>query len=75
LTRKNDLPGFLTPYCDAVEGDNNVVVNVGESFKTIEKKVMEANLKYYNDKKKVANVLGISSKTLGYKIKNYNIKF
>lgn len=53
--------------------DDIIPIYVGEDMKSIEKKVIEYNLKKFeNSRKKTSESLGISERNLRYKIKEYN---
>ncbi|AVP53910.1 sigma-54-dependent Fis family transcriptional regulator [Clostridium tetani] len=56
------------------EKDDLIPIYIGEDFKTIEKKVIEYNLKHFHgNRRKTAEILKIGERTLRYKIKGYNI--
>lgn len=54
--------------------DHLIPIYVGEDMKTIEKKVIEYNLKKFKENRKnTAEALGISERNLRYKIKEYEL--
>ena len=70
----DDLPEdvFLSENIVCIS-DDIIPVYVGENMKSIERKVIEYNLKKYeNSRKKTSEALGISERNLRYKIKEYN---
>ncbi|WP_206152165.1 helix-turn-helix domain-containing protein [Clostridium cochlearium] len=74
--KKEDLPEEIFKNKNiSREKEELIPIYVGEDFKTIEKKVIEYNLKYFNgNRRKTAEALKIGERTLRYKIKEYNIK-
>ncbi|AAO36798.1 sigma-54-dependent transcriptional regulator [Clostridium tetani] len=73
--KKEDLPEeiFQNRNIDR-EKDDLIPIYIGEDFKTIEKKVIEYNLKHFHgNRRKTAEILKIGERTLRYKIKGYNI--
>lgn len=74
--KKEDLPEEIFKNKNiSREKEELIPIYVGEDFKIIEKKVIEYNLKYFNEnRRKTAEVLKIGERTLRYKIKEYNIK-
>ncbi|WP_258881149.1 sigma 54-interacting transcriptional regulator [Clostridium tagluense] len=53
--------------------DDIIPIYVGENMKSIERRVIEYNLKKFeNSRKKTSESLGISERNLRYKIKEYN---
>lgn len=70
-----DLPVNIRERKPRIPDDDFLIpVFVGESFKEIEKKVIQKTLDIYNgNKKKTAEILGISERGLHYKIKEYEL--
>lgn len=79
LTKNNfinveDLPEdvFLSENIVSI-CDDVIPIYVGENMESIERKVIEYNLKKFkNNRKKTSEALGISERNLRYKIKDYN---
>lgn len=75
----DDLPEETTEKLNMDKGLMNMEIDsknflVGLSLKEIEKKAIEANLENPNlSKKEIANQLGISERSLFYKMKEYNL--
>lgn len=66
----DDLPDKVMKVENIIKTREDVIpVHVGEDLKTIEKKVIKATLKKFNNKKKTAQILGISERALRYKAK------
>ena len=70
-----DLPEeLLLPENTFNPNDDIIPIPVGDSMKNIERKVLAATLKKYDgNRKKTAEILGISERALRYKIKEYSI--
>lgn len=70
-----DLPEDLNKIENLVETARDFVpLYVGENIKEIERKAIHANLKYFNgNRKKTSEALGLSERTLRYKIKEYSL--
>ena len=80
LTREDfiglkDLPEELFLRDNMVTLPNDVIeIYVGDNMKAIEKKVIQHTLqKFDNNRKKTADIIGISERALRYKIKEYNL--
>lgn len=72
---KDDLPEEIFKSENMVKITDQVIpVYVGDSMKSIERKVISHTLEKYDDnRKKTAEILGISERALRYKIKEYNL--
>jgi len=70
-----DLPADVFIRENIVSQDSDVIeIYIGETIDAIEKKVIEKTLERYgNNRKRTAQVIGISERALRYKIKEYNI--
>jgi DNA-binding NtrC family response regulator len=80
LTRRNfidveDLPEEVFSVENIISFSDNVIpIYIGDNMKSIEKKVLEHTLRKFNDnRKKTAEILGISERALRYKIKEYEL--
>lgn len=68
-----DLPSKLRENLNNTNNDV-IIIHTGENMKDIERKVLTKTLKSNNgNKKETAEILGISERTLYYKIKEYGI--
>jgi len=80
LTRRNfidieDLPEEVFSVENIISFSEDIIpVYIGDNMKSIEKKALEYTLKKFDDnRKKTAEVLGISERALRYKIKEYEL--
>lgn len=69
-----DLPEKYINNIPTINSDENIIIKIGSTLEEIEKKSMEETLKYFKgNKKRTAECLGISERSLHYKVKKYNI--
>lgn len=71
-----DLPtDFFEKENNVPQEDDIIKISIGESMKSVEKKLIKHTLeKYNNNRKRTSEVLGISERALRYKIKEYNLQ-
>jgi DNA-binding NtrC family response regulator len=68
----SDLPGELVSNVNTDLFDNYIITHIGESLREAEKKLTLATLKHFKgNKRKAAEVLGLSERHLRTKIKEY----
>lgn len=69
-----DIPKKYVGNIPTVNSDENIIIKTGSTLEEIEKKAIEETLEYFDgNKKRTAECLGISERSLHYKVKKYNI--
>ncbi|MBZ2174839.1 sigma-54 dependent transcriptional regulator [Schnuerera sp. xch1] len=69
-----DLPKKYIGHTPTINSDENIIIKIGSTLEEIEKKSIEETLKYFDgNKKRTAECLEISERSLHYKVKKYNI--
>lgn len=71
----DDIPEKYKGNTPLVNSDENIIIKLGATFKEIEQISIENTLKYFNgNKRRTAECLGISERSLHYKLKEYGKK-